>query len=253
MIESETRFLLKFVFQILLFPVRLVQVIFGKKDTRYLSKPFRELVEFIFQAKFTITIILVNIFVFILSLFFDLSGFVHYPVDIFSRPYTIITTGFLHASIGHLVGNMIGIFVFGRVVERKLKTPKTVIVYFFALFISVFFSSLIHLLMGQNTGGVGASGALMGLVSTAMLLDPFYITYELLIPMPVMLVGWLTLYADIIGLLGPADGIGHLAHLGGFLSVGLIAALIEKDKKLKRGLYINIASFSVFVVLLYFV
>ena len=41
----------------------------------------------------------------------------------------------------------------------------------------------------------------MGLVSAAMLLDPFAMTYEMIVPLPVMVKGWMFLYADIGGFL----------------------------------------------------
>ncbi|MBW2984900.1 hypothetical protein KY361_07295, partial [Candidatus Woesearchaeota archaeon] len=84
----------------------------------------------------------------------------------------------------------------------------------------------------------------------------FYFTYELLIPLPVMVVGWLAIYADIIGILNPVeDGIGHLAHIGGFISIALIMFLlgIEERSKLKKGLIINIASLVIAVLIFYFV
>jgi len=260
-IRSESKFIWKLILNILLTPITLLQVIFKKKESKDLFQPFTDIVKFIFEPKFTITIIIVNIVIFISSGFFSeklLYSLINYPSHLLNlRLYTLVTAGFLHANITHLVGNMIGLFIFGRVVERKLDTGKTALVYFGALIISGLFSSLIHLfLLHDNIGGLGASGALMGLVATAVLLDPFYFTYELLIPLPVMVVGWLAIYADIIGILNPVeDGIGHLAHIGGFISIALIMFLlgIEERSKLKKGLIINIASLVIAVLIFYFV
>lgn len=185
------------------------------------------------------------------------ESLVHYPSNLFSvKAYTLITSGFLHANLMHLLGNMLGIFIFGRVLERKLGAGKTALIYFGALIISGVFSSLIHLfLMGDNTGGIGASGALMGLVATAILIDPFYITYELLLPLPVMVVGWITIYADITGILNPVeDGIGHFAHIGGFLSIAIVMFLlgVEERKKLVKGFMINIISLIVVAISYYY-
>ncbi len=259
-IQSETRFLWKLILDILHTPIILVLILFGKKEWKDLMRPFRDTKSFIFEPKITITIIIINIICFFGSLFLSDEAFeslVNYPSDLFSfRLYTLITAGFLHADLGHLLGNMLVIFIFGRVVERKLKAGKTLLIYIGALFISNFFSSIVHLAMGEDIGVIGASGALMGLVSAAILLDPFYLTYELLIPLPVMVIGWLTIYGDISGILSPvADNIAHFAHLGGFLSVALLgyALGIEDRSKLKKGLIINIVSFVVAVfVYVYF-
>ena len=96
----------------------------------------------------------------------------------------------------------------------------------------------------------------MGLVSVSILLNPFYLTHELIIPLPIMVTGWLALYADLAGILNPAtDGIGHFAHFGGFLSVGLLAfALgVEERSSLKKGLIINIISLILAVILWLFI
>ena len=234
-------------------------ILLKKKTLKDLFNPFISLFHFIFEAKFTITIIIMNIILFFISFIFlsenQFMSFVNYPSDLINlRLHTLIISGFLHANLAHLLGNVLGIFIFGRVVERKLGIKKTALIYFGALIISGIFSSLIHLFITQNDiGGIGASGALMGLISTAILLDPFYFTYELIIPLPIMIVGWLLIFADIIGVLNPMEtGIGHLAHIGGFISIGILLYLFGKEdkNKIKKGFYINL--FSIFLALILF-
>lgn len=260
-IESESRFIWKFILHVLMTPITLIMVIAGKREARDLFQPFVELVQFIFQPKFSIAMIITNIVIFIWSGFWSeafLRSLISYPSDLLNlRLHTLVTAGFLHANVTHLVGNMIGIFIFGRIVERKLGTGKTALVYFSALIVSGVFSSLIHLfVLRNNIGGLGASGALMGLVATAMLMDPFYLVHDLLMPMPVMIIGWMTIYADIAGVLNPVeDGIGHLAHIGGFLSVALTMYMLGFDERenLKKGLMINVISLAVAGLVVFFV
>ncbi|MBW2970639.1 rhomboid family intramembrane serine protease [Candidatus Woesearchaeota archaeon] len=252
-IKSEHQFVWMFILNILLSPITLIHVLLRKKDFKQLFKPFEDLLSFVFEPKFTISIIIANIIIFIVSFSFSeqlIVSLINYPADLLNfRFYTIVTAAFLHASLTHLLGNMLGIFIFGRVVERKLGFSKTMVVYFGALVISGLFQSLIHLfIIGDNTGGIGASGALMGLVSTAILLDPFYLTYELILPLPIMIIGWLTIYADIAGIINPTqDGIGHFAHIGGFISIALIMYFlgIKGRSKLKRGFLVNLVSLAV--------
>ena len=169
----------------------------------------------------------------------------------------MVTAGFLHADPIHLLVNMLGIFIFGRVVERKLGPIKTGLIYFGALIISSLFSSLINLfILKNNVPGIGASGALMGLVAAAILLDPFYITYELIIPLPVMVVGWIAIYADLTGIINRVqDNIGHFAHLGGFISIALLMFLLGVDdrRKLAKGLLINLVSLGIGLIIYFFV
>src|SRR3989344_3623942 len=220
-IESESQFIWKFIWHIFLTPYTFILILFNKKEFRNLFQPFTDLFKFIFEPKFTISIIIINIAIFFGSFYFlseqILNSFINYPTDLLDlRLYTLATAGFLHVDLSHLIGNMIGIFIFGRVVERKLGFFKTLLVYFGALILSSLFESLINLFITGND------------------------------------VGWLAIYGDIAGVLNPSqDGIGHFAHLGGFISIGLLMFLIGIDErsKLKRGLIINIISLVIMVIL----
>ncbi|MBF0484277.1 MAG: rhomboid family intramembrane serine protease [Candidatus Omnitrophica bacterium] len=160
--------------------------------------------------------------------------------------WTILTSGFMHRDLMHLFFNMLGILVFGRIVERQLGVAKTFYVYFGALFISMLCATMAYMMLGRNVALIGASGALMGLISAAMLLDPFTITYEMIIPLPVMLKAWLFFYADFRGVLSRVnDGVSHFAHIFGFLSISVLMywLSVKERKKMTVGLIINIASF----------
>jgi len=257
-IQSELKFVWTLIYHILLSPITLILVLLKKKRMSDLTKPFRLVRNFFFAARFTSNIILINLFLFPIWFFLPdqwFNFFVSHPSDLITfHWHTLITSGFMHSDVFHLAGNMLAIFIFGRIVERKVGTRQTALIYFLALILSGIFSSLIHLLIiGDNVGGVGASGALMGLVSAAILFDPLYITHLLLFPLPVMLVGWLTIYSDITGILNPIeDGIGHFAHLGGFLSISIITFLLNTKmrKRLKKGFIVNIVSLIVFIVVM---
>lgn len=260
-ITSESKFIWKFIGLVLLTPITLIQVLFKKKEFSDLFLPFKYLFHFIFEPKFTITIIGINILIFIISAFLPeqtLLNFAQYPSDLFTAKfYTIFTAGFMHANLTHLFGNMLILFIFGRALERKIGIGKTALIYFGALILSGIFSALVNIMIGDNTPGLGASGALMGLIAAAILIDPLYFTYELIIPLPIMVVGWVAIFADITGILNPVeDGIGHFAHLGGFLSIALLAFILglEERKQMIKGLIINIISLIVIggVYLLFF-
>ena len=257
-ITSEFKLAVSLARELLLFPINLLKVMFKKENSKVLAKPFKILHDFASETKLTLTLIGLNFIVYIISGF--LSGevllyLVNSPQNMLSgRFYSLITSGFLHADLGHLFGNMLFIFIFGRILERKLGEKKTALIYFGAMFISAVISNLIYILMGQNVTAVGASGALMGLVSAAILLDPFYLTFILIIPVPVMIVGWIAIYGDIVGVLSPVQtNIGYFAHIGGFISIAVLVYLLnEKDrKKMKNGLYINLLSLLIASILLF--
>jgi membrane associated rhomboid family serine protease len=67
--------------------------------------------------------------------------------------------------------------------------------------------------------------------------------------------GWLAIIADVTGIMSAAnDGIGHLAHLGGFLAIACIVFFLDKKEKeqLKKGLLINVVSALIVVSLWFF-
>ncbi|WP_049722235.1 rhomboid family intramembrane serine protease [Gilvimarinus polysaccharolyticus] len=79
-----------------------------------------------------------------------------------SRPFTFMTSMFLHGGWGHLLGNMVFLFLFGFTLERALGAGRFLVGYLLsgiaagALFIVITPDSLVPL--------VGASGAISGLM-----------------------------------------------------------------------------------------
>lgn len=183
----------------------------------------------------------------------QLTNLILYPANLLNgNLYCVFTSGFIHLDLSHLLVNMLGVFVFARVVENHLGVVKTLYIYFGALFISLLFAMIVNMyVLEKNIAIIGASGALMGLIAAAMLLDPFKITYEMIFPVPVMMKGWLFIYLDLRGIMsGQNDGVSHFAHLFGYLSIALLVYFMsnEDKKKMQIGLIINIISFIIFIL-----
>lgn len=253
-IESESKFFWRLILHILLTPITLILIIFRKKEFKDLFQPIYDIIRFIFEPKFTISIIILTILTSVYAWFFlpneTFDILLNYPQDLldYSRWFSLFSSAFIHADFWHLFGNMLGIFIFGRVVERRFGIGKTMLIYFGAMFISNSGDSAMRLAFGAESGSLGASGALMGLVAAAILINPFYITYELLIPLPIMVVGWIAIYSDLSGILNPTDdGIGHFAHMFGYLSIAIIMFLLgrEEKSKLRKGFIINLISLGI--------
>lgn len=250
-IKSESLFILHLSINVLLLPISLILWIFGRRNFLKKHSPFKEIFSFLFSAKATTFLVFTNIlcfvFVVVLSAYSPdfVSQLIRYPSDFLSiRAYSLLTSGFIHGDFMHLFWNMVFLFIFGRVVERKVGSQKMILIYFLALIISQVLDSIALLMLGINTGSIGASGAIMGIVSAAILLDPFYFTHLLIIPIPIMLIGWMLIFDNLMNVGKIMDsGIGYIAHLAGFISIGIIAGFLSgADKtKLKKGFLINIA------------
>ena len=260
-IESESRFIWRLIKDILFLPFNLILVLFKKKPFSELFKPFSDFFKFLLQAKLIFFIIMVNVLVFfVVEIIMVNTGYISIEVleSYMWRPsylfslnlLPMITAMFLHASFLHLFWNMLFLFALGRVVEKSLGIWKTFLVYFGAGIISMVFYALIFR-FGFNVDavGLGASGAIAGIIAGAMLLRPFYVTYILFdIPMPVVVLGLIKIYTDLFGVFSFADNFGgNIAHVGGYLSIALLMFLLGKQNReeMKKGFYISLATLVV--------
>jgi membrane associated rhomboid family serine protease len=137
----------------------------------------------------------------------------------------LISSGFLHADIAHLAFNMITLYFFAPVVIDHLGSLSFVIVYFGSLI----FGSLLTILFHKddyNYRAVGASGAVTGVLYSAILLQPdMMLGIFFVIPMPAYLFGILYLLYSIYGMRAKNDNIGHTAHFGGAIGGYLITLI----------------------------
>lgn len=84
----------------------------------------------------------------------------------FSELFRLITCGFLHSSLLHLICNMYSLFVLGRFLEYIYGTKK----FLLFLFSGILFGSLTNGILTSNTIAIGLSGGLYTLM-TIMILD----------------------------------------------------------------------------------
>lgn len=134
----------------------------------------------------------------------------------------ILSSGFLHADFSHLIFNMITLYFFAPVVIGYLGSLSFVIIYFGSLI----FGSLLTILFHKNDynyRAIGASGAVTGVLYSAILLQPdMMLGIFFIIPMPAYIFGILYLLYSIYGMRAKNDNIGHTAHFGGAIGGYLI-------------------------------
>ena len=137
---------------------------------------------------------------------------------LFTRPWTLITHIFLHASLTHLFFNMLVLFFFGRELERRVGNR---------VFWNVFFTSGIVAAIGYILTGtgpmIGASGAIYGVFACLAVLAPEIRVYVYFIPMKIIHALILFALMDFV-LIGAPDMIAHTAHLSGVF-VGLLMGM----------------------------
>ena len=129
--------------------------------------------------------------------------------------YRMFTSAFLHADLMHLAFNMITFYFFAPWVIGILGNWSFLLIYFGSLFLGNFLTLYLHK-NDYNYRAVGASGAVTGVIYSAILFNPdakLYLFFAL--PIPAYLFGIGYLLYSIYGMKAKNDNIGHTAHFGG--------------------------------------
>lgn len=143
----------------------------------------------------------------------------------------MLTSGFLHADIPHLAFNMITLYFFAPYVIFELGSLSFLLVYVGSL---VFGSLLTMAFHGNEYSyrAVGASGAVTGIVYSAILLDQSIYIYGFI---PGYIFGFAYLLYSIYGMKSRTDNIGHTAHFGGAIG-GYVITLLKMPSLLQDNL-----------------
>ena len=206
----------------------------------------------------TVGLIVANALVYFLYEVPDLDGSVNglafHPCEVNNScpvvgqdwPITVFTSMFMHASIVHLAGNMLFLWIFGNNVEDALGRVRFLIWYLLAGVAATATQTFVTLHFGTpadaSIPNVGASGAIAGVlgayflllprasVLTAIFLGFFFLFRE--VPAIFFLGFWILLQAldGTISVTTPASGggVAFFAHIGGFVFGVLTVRLFMK-------------------------
>lgn len=184
----------------------------------------------------------------------DLFALHHYKSDEF-RPHQLLTHMFMHGGIFHLLFNMLGLWMFGSIIER-LWGPKRFLVFYLVCGLAAGlaqmgnymydFWDIDHATISSELNTVyqeamrknctlGASGAVMGILAAYGYLFPNTQLFIMPIPFPVK-AKWAVLgiiALDVFGGISRTanDNIAHFAHVGGAVAGFLIVLYWNKTKK----------------------
>ena len=161
------------------------------------------------------------------------------PADITAGRHlgTLITSMFLHASLLHVGGNMLFLWIFGNNVEDKLGEIKFLIIYL----VSGIAGSLlqVYITPTSTTPMLGASGAISGILAAYVLYFPrarvltFIVPFFFITISAYLFIGYwigLQLLNAYLNLGVSGGGVAFFAHVGGFGS-GLILAILLRPRE----------------------
>jgi membrane associated rhomboid family serine protease len=161
---------------------------------------------------------------------------------------TLLTSMFLHGGWGHVLGNMLYLWIFGDNIEDFLGKIRFVIFYL----VCGFAASFAHIVTQANSQvpSIGASGAISGILGAYILLYPRakvltviplgYFIRIVKLPAILVLGIWilLQLVSGIASLPGAGErgGVAWFAHIGGFLAGLALVRLFGGRRKPRRSL-----------------
>jgi membrane associated rhomboid family serine protease len=162
---------------------------------------------------------------------------------------TLFTSMFMHAGWAHILGNMIFLWVFGGHIERSMGHLRYLVFY---LLCGLAANALeIATAATSNNPGLGASGAIAGVLGAYLVLYPSSRVGTLLplsiilipvrLPAWVLIGGWFLLQLiDGVSSLSPnaggaaTGGVAYWAHVGGFLAGVVLIWLFRQPQQVSR-------------------
>jgi membrane associated rhomboid family serine protease len=145
------------------------------------------------------------------------------PALLSERPWTIISSMFVHGNFLHILFNMISLYFLGSFFIRAAGERNFLAVYFLGGLVG---NILFALLANPLSTGIGASGAVFALGGALAVMVPRVPVFIFFIPIPVPL--WVAII--IFFLLSFLPSIAWQAHLGGLL-LGVITGLIFRRRR----------------------
>ena len=208
--------------------------------------------ESVFSEKkivFTNLLIVLNVIISLVVLFLYYSN----TYDLFSilavnsnaikngEVWRLVTGGFLHVDIIHLICNMYSLYVIGTQIESFIGKKKFILVYFISMIVGNMLSVVL-----SNGLSVGASGAIFGLLGSLIYFGYHYRLYlgsvmrSQIIPLLILNLS--------IGFIVP--NINVVAHIGGLVGGILATMALGIEKKTNTSERIN-GSISLAILIIF--
>jgi membrane associated rhomboid family serine protease len=194
------------------------------------------------------SIILVNVFVFILELMGGepfVTRWSVVPADITAGHHviTVLTAMFMHASWSHIIGNMVFLWAFGREIEDAMGPGRYLVFYLLGGVAAML--AQVAASPNSTVPNLGASGAI------AAVMGAFLVTYPrdkirsilvilvfvrvTFIPAALLIGVWFVLQLVSLGAVATTvqtGGVAYVAHVGGMVFGALTARFFEGRRRI---------------------
>jgi membrane associated rhomboid family serine protease len=159
---------------------------------------------------------------------------------------TLFTAMFMHAGWGHLIGNMLYLWIFGDNVEDHFGKIKYVIFYLLSGLAATF--AQLYFNPQSNVPNLGASGAIAGILGAYILLFPkgrinVMLGRSVTQMSALAVIGFWFFLQFVSGVAttastagdGEGGGVAYMAHIGGFVTGFAMALLFRYTDRLRLG------------------
>lgn len=157
----------------------------------------------------------------------------------------LLSAGFLHGDLMHLLFNMMTLYFFGPIVNQAFGDFGFLMIYFGSILLGNLFS--LYLYKNQSWySAIGASGGVSGILFASIAMIPDLGIYFFFIPIPIpgYIFGFLYFAYSVYSMLNPRqqDNIGHAAHLGGAFFGLIYAVALQPERAIENSLFLGIMS-----------
>ena len=173
-----------------------------------------------------ITLCVLMTIIFVLQNMFDITNQLLLTKDVWNAPWTLVSSVFIHGSMGHLLGNIFALGLFGSILERIEGTKKFLILFFVSGIVTGITSSFFY------DAALGASGAIFGVLGMLAAIRPKMIVWTYGVPMPMFVAAGFWLVLDIAGTFYPTN-IANLAHISGLI-FGIVVGITQRKPHAKE-------------------
>jgi membrane associated rhomboid family serine protease len=160
--------------------------------------------------------------------------------------FRMFSSGFLHVDFQHLFFNMFTLYLFAPYVVYHFSNSFFFLLYFGSLLAGSLLTLYFHK-TEYHYRAVGASGAVTGIIYSAILIEPHMYMYGFI---PGYVFGFLYLLASLYGMKTKRDNIGHVAHFGGAIG-GFVITLI-REPQIFAEQTVTVVALLVPIVVLFF-
>jgi membrane associated rhomboid family serine protease len=170
---------------------------------------------------------------------FQLPGLGITPIPVW---LTMLSSMFMHGGWGHLLGNMLFLWIYGDNIENRLGHSRYLSFYLLCgilASLSHVFATSLMTPQNMNVPSLGASGAIAGIMGSYLLLFPRrkikVFVLRMIVDVPALVALGLWIIMQIISGVGSAGqgggGVAYAAHIGGFIFGILMIKFFDRGQQ----------------------